>query len=125
MVLTYWGETVSHDELADALLEPGDVGVRGQRLLVAAQERGFRAIAFEGDLALARDYVSRGWPLVVALHAGSGRFHDVVLLGFKEDRVILHDPAEGPLRRMKLGHFEKRWDRSGRWTLLALPEKNR
>lgn len=123
MVLGYWGDTATHDELATVLVVPGGGGVQGSRLAALAEARGFRAVAFEGDLALVEDYMARAWPLVVALDAGKGRFHDVVVVGVEKDAVVVHDPALGPLRRIRLAEFTKKWGRSGRWTLLLLPEK--
>jgi len=125
MVLAYWGENVTHDELADAVMVSGDTGVQGTKLVALAESRGFRALAFEGDLPLLRDYLSRKWPLVVALEAGRGRFHDVVVVGLDGDSVIVHDPAEGPARKIRKGPFERKWLRSGRWTLLVLPGESR
>jgi ABC-type bacteriocin/lantibiotic exporter with double-glycine peptidase domain len=124
MVLSYWGDDVTHDELAKAAAEePG--GVYGSSLAALASQRGHRAVAFEGDLGLLRDYLGRGWPLVVALDAGKGRFHDVVVVGIGKDDVLVHDPARGPGRRMGVSAFVRRWNRSGRWTLLVLPKEER
>ncbi len=125
MVLAFWGEEVTHDELVDAVMMPDDKGVRGSRLIALARARGFRALAFEGDLPLVHDYVSREWPLIVALDAGHGRFHDVVVVGFEGDSVLLHDPAKGRAQRVRIRAFQKKWARSGCWTLLVLPGENR
>lgn len=121
MVLEFWGKEVSHDELVEAAMMPGDKGVQGSRLIALARARGFRALAFEGDLPLLHDYVSREWPVIVALDAGHGRFHDVVVVGFEGDSVLIHDPAKGPAQRVRTRAFQKKWARSGCWTLLVLP----
>jgi hypothetical protein len=125
MVLAFWGEEVTHDELVEAVMMPGDKGVQGSRLIALARDRGFRAVAFEGDLPLVHDYVSREWPLIVALDAGHGRFHDVVVVGFEGDSVLLHDSARGPAQRVRIREFQKKWAHSGCWTLLVLPGENR
>ena len=122
MVLSYWGDSVTQDELTVEAPERTG-GVRGSLLAALATQRGHRALAFEGDVALLREYLGRGWPLVVALDAGKGRFHDVVLVGVEKGDVLLHDPARGPGRRMGLSAFVRKWDRSGRWTLLVLPKE--
>jgi ABC-type bacteriocin/lantibiotic exporter with double-glycine peptidase domain len=121
MVLRYWGDPAPHDELAAALAEPELRGARGARVTALARERGFFALAYEGDLAQLRDYVDKGRPLIVALQAGRGRYHDVVVVGFDEGRVLVHDPAEGEGRGLALRDFEARWAAAGHWTLLVVP----
>ena len=120
MVLAYWGEPVPHDEIAGALLEPERRGIRGARLESFARARGLLAVAYEGDLGQLRDFVAKGRPLVVAWKQ-AGRFHDVVVVGFDRDAVVVHDPEAGAGRRVPLRAFEERWTGAGRWTLLVLP----
>jgi len=124
MVLRYWKEDVTHEAIAARLLEPGQPGIPGSSLEAFARERGLTAIAYEGDTALLRDYVAKGRPLIVAWKQGRRRLHDVVVVGYDDARgeVIVHDPAEGPSRRVSLRAFEKRWAGTGHWTLLVVPE---
>ncbi len=121
MVLGYWGRPVPHAEIASALAEPELRGIRGTRLATFARERGLYALAYEGDLAQLRDYVSKGRPLIVAWRVGRDRFHDVVVVGFDEGVVVVHDPAEGAARRLAARVFEKRWAGASHWTLLVMP----
>ncbi len=125
MVLRYWGDPVPEAEMADAIPGPSANGLAGSRLAEVARRRGHDAIAYEGDLAHLREYVAKGRPLVVALEAGRGGYHDVVVLGFDDatHEVIVHDPAAGPARRLPIPSFEKRWARAGHWTLLVLPAR--
>ena len=123
MVLRYWGDPAPETELADALPGASAGGLAGSRLAEIARGRGYDAIAYEGDLAHLREYVAKGRPLVVALEAGRGGYHDVVVLGFDDPahQVVVHDPAAGPARRLPISSFEKRWAGAGHWTLLVLP----
>jgi ABC-type bacteriocin/lantibiotic exporter with double-glycine peptidase domain len=123
MVLKYWNAKASEAEIAAALLEPELHGIKGSRLAEFAQQRGFKAIAYEGDLAQLRDYVSKGRPLIVALTVGRDQYHDVVVVGFDDprDTILVNDPALGAGRPMARTTFEKRWSGSGHWTLLVLP----
>jgi ABC-type bacteriocin/lantibiotic exporter with double-glycine peptidase domain len=50
-----------------------------------------------------------------------GRFHDVVVVGFDEEAVVVHDPAEGAARRVAARVFEERWAGASHWTLLVMP----
>jgi tetratricopeptide (TPR) repeat protein len=123
MVMRYWGAEASHEAIAGALVERELAGIRGSRLADFARERGMTAFAFAGEMAVLRAHLAKGRPLVLAIDAGRGRLHDVVAVGFDEERheVIVHDPARGPGRRAPAGELEKKWARSGRWTLLVLP----
>jgi hypothetical protein len=47
----------------------------------------------------------------------------VVLLGWSRERVIFHDPAEGPFRVADTDEWQRRWSASGNWTLLLLPSE--
>jgi len=124
MVMRYWGREVSHREIAGALVEEELQGIRGSRLADFARARGMEAIAFAGDMVILRDHLARGRPLVVAVDAGHGRLHDVVVVGFDDGRgeAIVHDPARGANRRIGVGELEKKWATSGRWTLLCTPK---
>src|SRR5262245_2835525 len=123
MVLRYWEKPVEHDAIAAALIEPELKGIAGSRLAEFARQHGATALAYEGDLAHLRDFVAKGRPLIVAWKVGSGKYHDVVVVGFDDaaNVVIVNDPAEGAERRVPATRFEKRWAGAGHWTLLVLP----
>jgi ABC-type bacteriocin/lantibiotic exporter with double-glycine peptidase domain len=121
MVLRFWGREASRDELAGELSARELRGVAGSRLAGAAQARGLTAVPYKGDDAQLRDFVGKGRPLIVAWAMGGGRFHNVVVVGFDGDDVIVHDPARGPSQRVKRGTFESRWAGAGHWTLLVMP----
>ena len=123
MVLRYWGAPASHDAIAGALVERELQGIRGSRLADFAREQGMVAVAFAGDMVILRDHLAKGRPLVLAIDAGHDQLHDVVVVGLDDDRgdVIVHDPARGAGRRMATGDLERKWAKSGRWTLLVLP----
>jgi hypothetical protein len=53
---------------------------------------------------------------------GRRRFHDVVVVGFEGDDVVVHDPARGPSQRVAGAVFARRWAGAGHWTLLVMPE---
>ena len=102
MVLRYWDQPVSAEEIARTLMEPELHGILGSRLTAFAQERGFRAVAYEGDLLQLRDFLEKGRPLIVALAAGADRYHDVVVVGLDDEQreVLVNDPALGARRRI-------------------------
>lgn len=123
MVLGYWGTRVPQDEIAAVLLQKELHAIPGSRLAQFARERGFTAIAYAGDLSHLREYVGKGRPLIVALTAGHGRFHNVVVVGFdaQHDALLVNDPALGAARPLPAHDFEARWAGADHWTLLVLP----
>lgn len=123
MVLRYHGKQVLQERIAGELLEPELQGIRGSRLAEWARREGMVAIAFAGDLALLREHLGRGRPLVLAISKGRDRFHDVVAVGYDADKreLIVNDPADGPGRRIAEGELERRWKAAGYWTLLVQP----
>jgi len=124
MVLAYWDRAVLHDEIAEALIEKDLHGIPGSRLAGFAQDRGLRAVAYEGDLQQLRDFVDKGRPLIVAWKVGKDRYHNVVVTGFDDEHadVFVNDPAKGEHRRVSREKFEERWAGADHWTLLVLPE---
>lgn len=121
MVLRYWNEDVSHDEVARTLVRPELHGIAGSRLADFARGRGLEAVTYRGDMAQLRDFVGKGRPLIVAWHLGGARYHDVVVVGFDDERgaVLVNDPAAGASRAVGFVKFEKRWAGAGYWTLLV------
>ena len=121
MVLRYWSEEVSQDDVVRELVRPELHGIAGSRLAEFARDRGFEAVAYRGDVAHLREFVGRGRPLIVAWHLGGSRYHDVVVVGFDDERgaVLVNDPAAGPSRAVSLVKFEKQWAGAGYWTLLV------
>lgn len=123
MVLRYWGVPARHDDLAAAAAEAEKRGASGSRLAELARARGLFAITYQGDLRQLEESLDKGRPLIVALGAGNGRLHhDVVVVGYEANHVLLHDPSEGRDRRLRKGEFDRRWSASSRWSLLVLPK---
>src|SRR5579862_5565376 len=95
MVFRYWNTSIGEGEIKGTLLDPELHGIKGSKLAQFARDRGFQAIAYEGDLTQLRDFVAKGRPLIVAWQVGRKDFHDVVVVGFDEgqDAVLVNDPA--------------------------------
>ena len=121
MVLRYWSADVSQGDVVGALVRPELHGIAGSQLAEFARSRGFEAVTYRGDMAQLRDFVAKGRPLIVAWHLGGSRYHDVVVVGFDDERgaVLVNDPAAGPSRAVAARKFEKRWAGAGYWTLLV------
>lgn len=85
---------------------------------------GFAAYVVHGDVGLLAHHIERGRPLIVALKPTSApALHYVVVAGVdaSEHTVLVNDPAQHKLLKLDSVAFEKEWQVTGNWTLLALP----
>jgi hypothetical protein len=121
MVMRYWGTTAVYAETFADLVDPEAAGIRGRDLIGALESRGFDVTSFEGDAARIHAALAKRYPPVVLIEDRPGRFHYVVIVGWRGDRVIVHDPARAPFRVIAADAFLRAWSVSGYWTLLAGP----
>jgi len=125
MVLRYWGATGIYAESFEELVDPAAGGIRGEDLLRAIRDRGWAAASFGGDPPLIRRHLDERHPPIVLIEDRPGRFHYVVVVGWTDGRVVLHDPARAPFRILKEQDFVAAWQRSDFWTLVARPASDR
>jgi hypothetical protein len=122
MVLRYWGAREIYAEDFAPLLEPGDRGIRGDAVAAAVRGRGWKATPFRGDRTSVHDHLAAGRPVIALIEEAPGRYHYVVLLGWANGRVTLHDSARAPFRVLAESDFARRWATTDSWTLLILPD---
>lgn len=121
MVMRFWGATGVYAETFADLVIADAGGIRGDDLLRALQARGWDARSFRGDPAFLQSHLAARRPVVALIEDRPGRFHYVVIVGWSNGRVIAHDPARAPFRVFEAEAFQAAWEKSGFWTLLALP----
>ena len=133
MVLQYWqlkDHPVSEDvidpvRIMQQLYSKSEEGIRAQDVEKYFQQNGFRTFSFSGQLEDLEQHIAKGRPLLVSLAAesGAGKFHYVVVAGtdLPNGLVLINDPAERKLLKMKTVNFQKRWAATNNWTLLAIP----
>ena len=121
MVLRFWGATGVYAETFADLVVPSAEGIRGDDLARGIEARGWTVKTFAGDSALIRSQLAQRRPVIVLLEDRPGRFHYVVIVGWTNRRVILHDPARAPFRVLDEAAFDTAWQKANRWTMLALP----
>ena len=121
MVARYWGGRSVLPEDFRAALTPEGRGITPEVLESRARDLGLQTFAFRGEPEAVQQHLARGRPLIVLLDAGSGLFHYVVLLAWNRERIVFHDPTEGPFRVATEEEWRRRWSASGHWTLLLLP----
>jgi predicted double-glycine peptidase len=121
MVMRYWGATRIYAESFSSLVDREQKGIRGDDLIAAMTRRGWGATSFRGDPALAQRSLEARRPLIALIEDRPGRFHYVVIVSWVSGKVVVHDPARRPFQVLDEQAFLRKWERSGYWTLLALP----
>lgn len=121
MVMRYWGETGVYAETFSSLVDRSAGGIRGDALLSALQARGWDARSFRGDAALVAARLADRQPVIALIEDRPGAFHYVVIVAWANGRVVVHDPARAPFRVLDDKAFDAAWQKSGHWTMLALP----
>lgn len=125
-VFRYWKKPADQHELAGQFLPFPGKGLSGSQLKELAASYNFTSYSFSGSKEAVLEHLRKGRPLIVALSSSRllNMNHYVVLVGWdeKEQEWIVHDPADGPYRRLAAGRFLDRWSDLDNWTLLVLPE---
>jgi hypothetical protein len=121
MVMRFWGATGVYAETFAPLVDQSAGGISGQALLDALRSRGWQAVSFGGDRDQVQSHLEQGRPVIVLIEDRPSRFHYVVIVGWLNGRVILHDPARAPFRVVDEKTLIETWRQSDYWTLVALP----
>lgn len=134
MLLQYWstrGASVS-PERADAasiqrkLFSRKEGGILASDMERYLKESGFRVFAVSGEWTDFRNHLVQGRPLIVGLQPGGKKspLHYAVVTGldWEHGAVFLNDPARGKLLRVERAEFEREWQATRNWMLLAVPE---
>lgn len=132
MVMKYWqgrqgkpdGEASNVALIQQTLFSDQAHGIYASDLQRYLDMHGFQTQVFHGDQALLQHHIASGRPLIVALKPTSGLLlHYLVVAGVDREQhvVLVNDPAQRKLFKMDSGNFEKEWQATRNWTLLALP----
>jgi len=121
MVANYYGQRVTQDDIAAAIYQPNVRGVLTTDLAAQAQQLGFWARTYRGDIADLRRKLADGVPLI--LHTRFGQHdHFLVALGAdKFNRTITVHTDTRSFQELSEEELLRHWERSGRWTLLICP----
>jgi len=132
MVMQYWqrqqgqsaGQNSDAVQIQHALYSAKAHGIYASDMERYFREKGFRTFTIRGEWEDLKQHLDKGRPLIVALKpARSGRLHYVVVTGLEQGIVMVNDPAQRKLLKQDRPGFEQEWSAAGKWTLLALPQK--
>ncbi|MBW2338773.1 MAG: C39 family peptidase [Deltaproteobacteria bacterium] len=118
-VLTFYGEDVTPDEVADAIFRKSIRGTVTIDMVLYARRKGFAARWYSGSADDIRRSVDRGVPLIVMVDLGFANIsnnHYMVVVGYNPDGVIVNS-AKAREKLITWNYFLSRWDRTDRWTL--------
>jgi hypothetical protein len=121
MVMRFFGATGIYAESFSPLVDKAARGIKGADLIRSLHDRGWQAVSFTGDRQLIERSLEQRHPPIALIEVRPGRFHYVVVLSWSSGRVVVHDPARKPFDVRDEAEFLRAWNRSGRWTLVALP----
>jgi hypothetical protein len=127
MVLEYWDRSPQSPEQIHSILFSKEAGgVFAADMEQFFTQHGFRTLSFKGEWNDLIENVAKGRPLVVSIesNARGTPLHYVLVTGVDEVQqiVLVNDPARRKLFPITRSDFEKSWDATNRWTLLAVPE---
>jgi ABC-type bacteriocin/lantibiotic exporter with double-glycine peptidase domain len=134
MTLQYWkahGADVASqvhdvDAIQKELYSQADHGIRASALTKYFSDHNFRTFAFRGELKDLHEHVAKGRPLIIALRPSSGSrtLHYVVVAGTDPGSkvILLNDPAQRSLLKVRAADLQKQWAATDYWTLLVLPK---
>lgn len=137
MLLQYWN---AHGATVDAarsdvmaiqrlLYSKSARGIYASALEKYVRETGFTVFAFSGSWDDLCKHLAQGRPLVLGTAPNGKKFplHYVVAVGIDKQvpAVLINDPARGKLLRVERAEFEKQWQPTANWTLLAVPRQSK
>jgi uncharacterized protein YvpB len=133
MLLQYWSaqgtriapEREDADAIQKQLYSRKGHGIYASDLERYLRESGFRVFALRGAWSDLRDHLSKGRPLILSIEPGGSHapLHYVVATGmdWQREAVFVNDPARGKLLRIERAEFEKEWQATKNYLLLAVP----
>jgi len=125
MVLEAGGKAIGPDALRPQVFVPERQGSLQVEMLAAARRNGFVAIELKPSLSDLLAEIAAGTPVVVLQNLALDWYpawHYAVAIGYdlKEQQIVLRSGTDRRLE-MPLSTFERTWQRSGYWAMLALP----
>jgi ABC-type bacteriocin/lantibiotic exporter with double-glycine peptidase domain len=132
MILQYWHkaspaggsiEVPSFPDIAEALRSSESKGVFGSQMKAYFASLGYQVYVFKGRWEDIETHIAKGRPLIAALGSRGALDHYVVVTGWNdpENVVLVNDPAQRKLLKLDRKNFQKSWEQTSCWTLLALP----
>ena len=131
MVLRYWQAkdfSVAPERADPTYIQRDLYAAKPHGIYASDMERylrdtGMDVFAFRGEWSDLRAQLAKGRPLIAGLKPKGLPAHYVVVVGLDpaDAAVLLNDPERGKLVRIERQEFERAWQGTRDWTLLAVP----
>jgi len=125
-VLNYYGDTVTPDEIAEAIYRQKIRGTVSLDMVLYARQRGFTSKWYEGSTDDIVRAVDSGSPLVVMIDLGfslARAYHYMVITGYSFEGVIANTGTT-PQKLISWERFMSQWKKTRNWTLLVTPKED-
>ena len=128
MVMKYWqpDAAIDVDDIQRQLYSKTAGGIYAKDMARYFESHGYRTFTIRGEWSDLEEHVSKGRPLIVSLERNrlGVPLHYVVVAGVDSvsNIVLVNDPAQRKLLSIARDDFERTWEATDHWTLLALPE---
>ena len=126
-VLNYWGQSVSPEQIAQAIYLPPLKGSLSLDLWRYAREQGFDARMQQGSLETLQAHLSRKQPVIAFLNLGFTFFpigHFVVVVGLDpEHQAVIAYSGTKKDKRISYKKFISDWKKTQYWSLIITPKK--
>lgn len=122
MIQRYWDGGRHYADGFAHLLEADGSGIATDVLRRALSTRGHGLRDLTNDEPGVQDALEAGVPVVALIREpGGAPYHYVVIVGWTEDGVAVHDPAWGPGRTFDLATWRRVWRRGSTWAWAVGP----
>ncbi len=125
MVLQYYGQRQTQEQLKPLLLLPERKGTLQIELAAAARREGFLSLQGPSSMDTLLADVAAGFPVIVLQNLRLDmwpQWHFAVVVGFnQEDGVVLLRSGDHALIEVPYHTFQNTWERANRWALIVTP----
>jgi predicted double-glycine peptidase len=98
-------------------------GIYASDMEIYLRDTGFEVFTFRGEWRDLRAQVAKGRPLIAGVKPKGAPAHYMVVVGVdpQDAAVLVNDPERGKMVGIERREFEKAWQGTEAWTLLAVP----
>ena len=124
-VLSYYGEIVSPDEIAESIYRQNIRGTVSLDMVLYARQRGFASKWYKGSTDEILRAVDSSNPIIVMIDLGfsvARAYHYMVITGYSFTGVIANTGTT-PQKLISWERFMSQWEKTKNWTLLITPKE--
>ena len=124
-VLSYYGDNVGPDEIAEAIYRENIRGTVSLDMVLYVRNRGFASKWYKGNTDDIIRAVDRGNPVIVMIDLGfllARAYHYMVITGYSFKGVIANTGTT-PQKLISWEKFMSQWNKTHNWTLLITPKE--